>query len=115
MTFLRVIILAIVFAVATFVAGWLSVPVLGALFALLVRKPSAPGEAALAALLGWGALLARAALVPAFTTLLARLGGIFPMPGAGVLILALVFAMALAWSSARLVTAVIIRARDARF
>ena len=109
MPFLRVIVLAIVFAVATYVAGWLSIPVIGAVFAIVVRKPSAPGEAALAALLGWGALLARAALVPAFTTLLARLGGIFPIPGAGVLVLALVFAMALAWSSARLVTAVAAR------
>ena len=109
MPFIRVIVLAIVFAVATFVAGWLSIPVIGAVFAIVVRKPSAPGEAALAALLGWGALLARSALVPAFTTLLARLGGIFPIPGVGVVVLALVFAMALAWSSARLVTAVAAR------
>lgn len=109
MTFIRVIVLAIVFAVATYFVGWMCVPAIGGVYAIAVRKQSAPGEAALAALLGWGALLARVAMVPAFTTLLARLGGIFPIPGAGVLVLTLVFAMALAWSSARLVTAVVAR------
>lgn len=109
MTFLRVIVLAALFAIGTFLGGWLCVPILGALFAIVVRKSSAPGEATLAALLGWGVLLARAAMVPAFTTLLARLGGIFPIPGAGVVVLALVFAMALAWSSARIVSAAAVR------
>jgi len=109
MSFIRVIVLTIVFAVATYFVGWLCVPAIGAVYAVAVRKPSASGEAALAVLLGWGALLARVAMVPAFTTLLARLGGIFPVPGAGVVVLSLVFAMALAWSSARLVSAVVVR------
>ena len=109
MTFIRVIILAIVFAVATYLVGWICVPVVGAVYAIAIRKSSAPGEAALAALLAWGALLARVAVVPAFTTLLARLGGIFPLPGVGVAVLTLVFAMALAWSSARLVSAAVVR------
>ncbi len=109
MSFVRVILLAIVFAVATYFLGWVSVPAIAAVYAVAVRKSSAGGEAALAALLGWAALMAREAIVPAFTTLLARLGGIFPIPGAGVVILTLLFAMALAWSSARLVSAVVVR------
>ena len=109
MSFFRVIGLAIVFAVATYFLGWLCVPAIGAVYAVAIRKPSAAGEAALAVLLGWGALMARVAIVPAFTTLLARLGGIFPIPGAGVVALTLVFAVALAWSSARLVTAAVVR------
>ena len=109
MIFIRVIILAIVLAVATYLVGWICVPIVGAVYAIAIHKSSAPGEAALAALLAWGALLVRVAVVPAFTTLLERLGGIFPLPGVGVAVLALVFAMALAWSSARLVSAVVVR------
>lgn len=109
MSFVRVIGLAIVFAVATYFLGWWCVPALGAAYGVAMRRPSASGEAALAVLLGWGALLARVAMVPAFTTLVARLGGIFPLPGAGVVVLTLLFAMALAWSSARLVTAAVVR------
>ena len=110
MSFIRVIVLAIVLAVATYFVGWMSVPAIAAAYAVAIRKSSAPGEAALAVLLGWGALLARIAMAPAFTTLLARLGGIFPLPGAGVLVLTLVFGMALAWSAARLVSAAVVRA-----
>lgn len=110
MSFIRVIVLAIVFAVATYFLGWMCVPAIGAVYAVAIRKASASGEAGLAVLLGWGALLARVAMVPAFTTLLARLGGIFPVPGAGVVVVTLLFAMALAWSSARLVSAVVVRA-----
>ena len=109
MSFIRVIVLAIVFAITTYFLGWMCVPAVGAVYALAIRKPSAPGEAALGALLGWGVLLARVAMVPAFATLLARLGGIFPITGGGVVVLTLVFAMALAWSAARLVTAAVVR------
>ena len=109
MSFVRVIGLAMVFAVATYFLGWMCVPAIAAVYAVAIRQPSASGEAALAVLLGWGALLARVAMVPAFTTLLARLGGIFPIHGAGVVVLTLLFAMALAWSSARLVTAAVVR------
>ena len=110
MSFIRVIVLAVVFAIGTYFLGWMCVPVIGAGYAVAIRKSSASGEAALAVLLGWGALLARVAMVPAFTTLLARMGGIFPMPGAGVLVLTLAFALALAWSSARLVSTAMVRA-----
>ncbi|MEO7361287.1 MAG: hypothetical protein ABI120_13225, partial [Gemmatimonadaceae bacterium] len=61
MSFMRVIGLAIVFAVATYLVGWVCVPAIGAVYAVVIRKPNASGEAALAVLLGWGALMARVA------------------------------------------------------
>lgn len=113
MTFVRVMVLAILMAAATYSVGWYSVPVLGALYALLLRKEHAAGDAALAALLGWGALLARVSAAPSFTTLLDRLGGIFPIPGTAVVALTLVLAVLLAWSSARIVSALVVRERVA--
>lgn len=107
MTFIRVLILAALLAVATSLFGWVTVPALAAVYSVLFRTRSAPGEAALAALIGWGALLARVSLVPAFTTLLARLGGIFPVPGVAVLGLSLLFVVVLAWSAARVVVGVL--------
>lgn len=92
--------------VACFVAGllyapWWIVPVLGAVYALLRRSRSAPMEAAVAALVATLLLLARQIASPAFGRLLAQLGEIFPIPGAGVLALSALVAMTLAYSSAR--------------
>lgn len=108
MTFVRVVLLAALMAVATCFAGWITLPALAAVYAVLVRARSAPGEAALAALIGWGVLLARVSMVPAFTTLLSRLGGIFPIPGVAVALgVTLLFAVVLAWSAARVVVGVL--------
>lgn len=109
MTFIRVLVLAVLMAAATMFFGWITVPVLAAVFAVIVRSASAPGEAALAALFGWGALLARVAMVPAFTTLLPQVGEIFQMPGWAVAVLSVVVAVLLAWSAARVVSALVVR------
>lgn len=109
MTFIRVVALSIAMAACTWFVGWYAVPVLAAIYALLLRKPYASGDASLAALLAWGALLARVAAAPPFPTLLDRLGGIFPIPGTAVVAVTLVFAVLLAWSAARVVSAVVVR------
>lgn len=109
MTFIRVVALSILFAAGTWFFGWYAVPIAAAIYALVLRKSYAPGEAALAALLAWGALLARAAVAPSFSTLLARMGGIFPIPGTAVLALTLVIAVLLAWSGARIVSGIVVR------
>lgn len=113
MIFLRVLVLAAAIALATMQFGWITVPVLGAIYAVLLRRVSAPGEAALAALLGWGALMARVATVPAFSTMLPQLGGIFGAPGAVVAIVSVLFAVGLAWSAAKVVSAVAARGPEA--
>ena len=109
MTFIRVLALATIMAAGTWFAGWYAVPVIAAIYALLVRRSYAPDEAALAALFAWGALLARAAAAPAFGTLLGRLGGIFPIPGSAVAVVTVAIAVLLAWSAARIVSALVVR------
>ncbi len=111
MSIIRVLAVAVAIALGTYFVGWLSVPVIGALYALLRRDFSAPGETAIAALLGWGALLARIAVFPAFSVLLNRLGKILPVPGPVVGMITLLFAVGLAWAAARVVTMVVGRDR----
>ena len=103
---LRFLLLIVMIGAGTMFLGWWAVPVVAGVYALLRRDVTAPREAMLAALIAWLLLLARMAQFSAFGTLLDRLGKIFPMPGMGVFLLALVLAMALAWSAARVVTGV---------
>lgn len=109
MIFIRVLVLAVLMAAATMFFGWVAVPVLAAVFAVIVRGVTAPSEAALAALLGWGALLARVAMAPAFSTLLPQVGAIFQVPGVVVVVLSVVLGVLLAWSAARAVTGIMVR------
>jgi hypothetical protein len=98
---LAMLLLAALLNAGTMLLGWWSVPVLAAVYALLRPDPRAPREAMIAALLAWLVLFARLTTHSTFGTLLDRLGRIFPLPGLGVLVLALLLAMALAWSAAR--------------
>ncbi len=104
MSLLRLLLLAALIGAGTMFLGWWAVPAVAALYALLRRDPAAPREAMLAGLLAWILLLSRAMTAPAFSTLLDRLGRIFPLPGAGVIVLTLVLAMLLSWSAARVIT-----------
>jgi len=104
---LSLLLLAALLAAGTMLLGWWSVPAIAAVYALLRRDVRAPREALVAALLAWLALFARVMQYGAFSTLLDRLGKIFPMPGPGVVALALVLAMLLAWSAARLTIGVV--------
>lgn len=101
MKLLPLLLLAVLLGAGTTLLGWWSVPMIAAVYALLRRDVRAPREAMIAALIAWVALFARVMQYSAFSTLLDRLGRIFPMPGPGVLALALVLAMLLAWSAAR--------------
>jgi hypothetical protein len=63
MTLLRCVILAIAIALGTALAGWWSVPVLGALFGLASRDTERPGTlGACAGALAWGGFLSVLAL-----------------------------------------------------
>jgi hypothetical protein len=98
---LAILLLAALLGAGTMLLGWWTVPVIAAVYALLRRNALAPAEAMLAALIAWSALFVRVAQYSAFSTLLDRLGKVFPMPGAGVFALALVLVVLLAWSAAR--------------
>ncbi len=103
------LLVALIGAGTTYVAWW-AVPIVAAVYALVRRDVTAPRDAMLAALIAWLLLLARMAQFSAFGTLLDRLGKIFPIPGVGVMALALLLAMTLAWSAARVVTGLTIPA-----
>lgn len=98
---LATVALAACFTAGLLYAPWWIVPLIAAAYALLRRAGSAPAEAAFAALLATLLLLVRQIASPAFGRLLAQLGEIFPLPGAGVLALSALLAMTLAYSSAR--------------
>jgi hypothetical protein len=98
---LRVVLLALAFAIATLVLGWWTVPVIGAAWGLVDREDRAAAMiAASAAVLGWGALLLWDASYAAFGTLARRMGGVFSAPAAVVVIATLLLAAALAWGAA---------------
>lgn len=100
---LRVAGLAIVFAACTWLFGWWCIPIVAAVYPLVRNTSASPVEAGVGAMLAWAALFLINAGAPAFHLLLTRLGGVFPMPGAIVLVIAVLFAGLLAWSAARLV------------
>lgn len=91
----------------TWFFGWFAVPVIAAGYALARRDMRAPREAAIGALLAWLVLLVRFTSQPSFNTLLGELGQIFPVPGVAVAALALVLAMVLAVTAARLVVGIV--------
>jgi hypothetical protein len=94
--------MAVLIAVGTWLVGWWCIPVLAVAHALIRRSSAAPIEAAIGAMIAWAALFLLNAGKPAFSVLLTRLGGVFPMPGAIVLAIAVLFAGILAWSAGRL-------------
>jgi hypothetical protein len=98
---------AVLMIAGTWFLGWWAVPVVAALYAVGRREMSAPREAGLAAMLAWLVLLIRLKAQPSFATLLAELGQIFPVPGIAVAGLALLLAMVLAVTAARLVIGIV--------
>jgi len=97
-----VVLLGAAMAVGTWSMGWWTVPVVSAGWGILVGT-SRPWLAGIAAVSGWGALLAWAPW-DALRRLAPRLGGIFDLPGWGMIALTLGFAWLLGWSAARVGT-----------
>jgi hypothetical protein len=104
---LRLAVLAAAIAWATSYIGWIAVPAVAAVAAVVRRTPDISGQVALGAALAWGGLLARHATAPGFGTLLDRLGAVFPAPGWVLLLVTVGLAAALGWSSARLVVGMV--------
>ena len=88
--------LTLALAAGTWLLGWWAVPVLAAAWGW---SRGGPGVAALAAAFGWGGLLLTLPL-DSLGRLLARLVGVFHLPGALLVLLALSYAALLAWSAA---------------
>jgi hypothetical protein len=91
--------LVVVIVGATFFLPWWSVAVVGLLYGLVV--PSAKAwEAGVGAMLGWGVLLLVAAAQGPVGVLVARLGALFHVPGAALLVVTVLFAGVLGWGGA---------------
>lgn len=100
---LAIVTLAAVIAVGTWFAGWWMVPVLAAGWQAW-RPRSAPVLVAVAAILGWAALLMLLPPAP-LLRLLGRLAGLFHLPVWAMALTAPIYAGLLAWSAARIVAA----------
>lgn len=89
-------------AVGTWLGGWWIVPVVAVAWAWLVPALR-PWRIGLLTGCAWAGLLAVEASIPAFATLLDRLGGIFSLPPVVLVCLPPVFAGLLGWSAAEVV------------
>ena len=103
----RIAMLALAFALATVALGWWGVPIVGAVWGAIGRGRRRPAvTAAVAALLGWAGLLLWSAARGPLLSLAAKLGATLMLPGAGLVVVTLLFATLLAWSAAAVVQGV---------
>jgi hypothetical protein len=97
----RAILLAAAMALATILLGWWSVPLLGAAWGWLERGGPRPiATAALAAALGWAALLLWDGARGPVASFGATLGGVVHAPAWALLLLTVAYAAALAAAAA---------------
>lgn len=109
-----IVFMALLFALGTSAVGWWTVPIIALVVGTRERSGGPrPRDVALAAAIGWGALLAFSAMLPTFWTLLGELGAIMTLPRGIVLAVTLVFPALLAWSAAAL-GGVLVRTREPR-
>lgn len=100
---LRVALLALAFAIGTWVLGWWAIPLFSAVAGLVARH--APGQAMAAGVAGavaWGALLAWSALRGPVWSFASQVGGAIGASGVLLIILTLAFPALLAWLAASL-------------
>ena len=90
----RVGIMAAVVILSTLALPWWSVAVVGLLYGFLIESAKA-WQAGLAGVLGWGILLAVAAVQGPVGVLAGRLGGLFHAPGTALFVVTVLFAGAL--------------------
>ena len=98
---LRIALLAVAFAIGTWVLGWWAVPLLGAVWGVLRRGMSRFGSAFAAAAIAWAVLLAMNAHGGALDRLTTVMGGIFSMPGSLMLAVTVLYAAILAGCAAQ--------------
>lgn len=99
----ELIVVSVLMATLTWIAGWWMVPVIGAAYgAWAAHRQLTLVTATLAAVLGWSALLVYDASAGPVGQLLHVLGALFRVPGAALVMLALAYAALLAASAAAL-------------
>lgn len=103
----RVIALSAVFVAGLWFTAWWSVPIVGAVYALVWQRRGASFEAMLGAFIATVVLLARQALGPSFGVLLTALGTIFPVPGVAVAGITVLLMVLLAYCGARVMAGLV--------
>ena len=97
----RILLLGLVLAFATWAVGWTGVPLIAFLWGAWRRDDRrAPVEAGIAALSAWAGLLILSALHAPVFLVAERMGGLAGVPGAAIVLVMLAFAFGLAWSAA---------------
>ncbi len=99
----RYVLLAEVFAVATFAVGWWAVPVVAALWGFFSRDPKRPRNVAVAAAGGWATLLVLDAVRGPVYVMASQLGDVMSIPPFVLYLVTLLFPALLAWAAATLV------------
>jgi len=106
-TMLQIMLLSVAFALATVIMGWWAVPVLAAVWGLLTRSEQHPELVAAAASgLGWALLLAWTVTQGPVGALASRAAGVMGISSLALLVMAIAFSTALAWSAAVVARAV---------
>lgn len=103
-TFVKGVLLAELFAVATYALGWWTVPLVAAIWGFVSRDAKPALIAALCAAGGWATLLLLDVVKGPVDTMATRLGGVMGVPAFVLLLLTLIFPALLAWSAAALVS-----------
>jgi hypothetical protein len=103
-TFVKLLLLAELFAVATYALGWWTVPIIAAVWSIASRDLKPALIAALCAAAGWATLLVLDVVKGPVDTMASRLGDVMGVPAFVLLLLTLVFPALLAWSAAALVS-----------
>lgn len=104
----RILLLAAAFALATVGFGWWTVALVAALWGIIARGlRSGAFVAAVAAMLGWGALLAWGAVHGPVVELAVKLAAVMQIPPAALVLATLIFPALLAWSAAAVTTTII--------
>jgi hypothetical protein len=101
-TFVKFILLAEAFAVATYGVGWWIVPAIAAIWGLLSTDPARARFSALAAAVGWATLLLLDVTRGSVGVMGSQLGGVMKLPPAALYLLTLIFPALLAWCAATL-------------
>ncbi len=98
---IRIVLLALAFALATAAFGWWTVPLLGAVWGWIAPRDSrAVLTASGAAALGWTILLVWTATRGPLVALAGKVGGIMSLPGWTLILLTVVFEVMLPGSAA---------------
>lgn len=100
--FVKFILLAEAFAVATYGFGWWIVPLVGAGWGLLSRDVAKARFAALAAAVGWATLLLLDVSRGPVGVMGSQLAGVMKLPAIALYLLTLIFPALLAWCAATL-------------